>query len=726
MEIKHGLNHLPRGGYLVNSNIGYIQFASPPETIKDTMMLPKKVPQIFVLPGLLFNVEKGIAIAELEFPIYYNHFLRGGKTLLICTKEQQIQLEIILQESVFGPRTIDLEPEFEFGHKSKGFPDMEAELKFFRGDRKLSDLVVFRNFKDVDENYSVFKFRTLEIVREHHKAFYIFDNRELIAEIPWEPTFNIIYDIGQALSEPFQAPEFGITCLGPSHGFDPEDNTSGFILWVSNRGIMIDPPVNSTEWLRKSNVNPKLIDHIILTHCHADHDAGTFQKILEEGMITIHSTPTIINSFLRKYAALTQLDQDELETLFYFKPITIEVPVIIEGGEFIFYYSLHAIPTIAFSLTYQNQSFLYTSDHLNHPESLEKLHATGCFPNKERYDFLKNFPLDYNIIYHEAGIPPLHTPISYLSTLPEEIQKRITVYHIAKKDFPKDTHLRIAQFGMEHTLYPPIDVPKHIEAIKILDVMSHVDLFSDLPLSKSKDFLSIVEDEFFSREDLIFEKGTAGDKFYIIVSGNISIQKSNSKEQTVLKKVFGEYEYFGEASLITGSPRAATIKAATEVRALTITKAKFLNFIQDTSLEDSFLNLQSSRTSNSWDVLKESSIFTNMTSFQKTQLETFFEKETVPKEEIITQEGKPAAKAAILINGEFSQFTKDGNKSRHLNNVGDFLGDVRSIVQEINSTYTIKAEKASEVYMLSKKGLQDFLKKNPGIYLKLLGEQTNL
>ena len=32
---------LPRGGYLVDTPVGYIQFGSPPETIKDTMRMQR-------------------------------------------------------------------------------------------------------------------------------------------------------------------------------------------------------------------------------------------------------------------------------------------------------------------------------------------------------------------------------------------------------------------------------------------------------------------------------------------------------------------------------------------------------------------------------------------------------------------------------------------------------------------------------------------------------------
>ena len=70
IDLNETLIALPRGGYLVQTPAGYVQFGSPPETIKDTMKLPGGVPEIFVLPEKMFNWIKGISIAEIEFPLY--------------------------------------------------------------------------------------------------------------------------------------------------------------------------------------------------------------------------------------------------------------------------------------------------------------------------------------------------------------------------------------------------------------------------------------------------------------------------------------------------------------------------------------------------------------------------------------------------------------------------------------------------------------------------------
>ena len=71
----------------------------------------------------------------------------------------------------------------------------------------------------------------------------------------------------------FEPPLFGVTVLGSSHGFDPMGSTSGYVLWLNKRGIMIDPPPCTTTILENNNIAPALIDSIIVTHCHADRES---------------------------------------------------------------------------------------------------------------------------------------------------------------------------------------------------------------------------------------------------------------------------------------------------------------------------------------------------------------------------------------------------------------------------------------------------------------------
>lgn len=699
---------LPRGGYIVDTSLGYIQFGSPPETIKDTMGLPKSTPNIFVLPNKTFHKEKGISIAELEFPLYFNHFLRQKKTYIICTEEQKEYLKVVLQESVFGPEQIDVRNEYPQGENSPGFPDLKKEMDHFRGNRELDDLVQFITFRK-----NKLRVNNVRLTITPDETFIVEDYDKFRAEIPGQIQFQIKYDIGARLAEPYKPPLLGITCLGPSHGFDPNDNTSGFILWINHHGIMVDPPVNSTEWLRESNVNPKLINAVILTHCHADHDAGTFQKILEEDRIPIYSTETIMDSFVRKYSALTGLTHKRIYELFSFIPLTLHSPVSINGAEFWFHYALHSIPSLGFQFYFHDQSFIYTSDHLNDPERFDQLRDMGILP-ETRYRSLKEFPWHHNIIYHEAGVPPLHTPISYLNSLPPEIQKKVTVYHIAKKDFPEETNLNLATFGMENTLYPEINPPPHQEAYKILDVLSHIDIFDDFPISKAKEFLAIVTEENYKKGDYIVRKGDEGDKFFIIVSGNVGIEGVSEAKD----KRYATYEYFGESSLILNQKRSADVVAATDVVAYSISKNKFLNFIKGTDLAEQFRNLAETRESNSWTVLSESSTFNQLTSNQKTQLEAIMSHQSVPAGTNLIEENKRFNQGFVIKSGKVDVL-RDGKKVNELV-PGDFVGEIFPMQKHGPSHYTFQAAEDLEVFSIEREDMVAYIRKNPRVYMNLI------
>lgn len=700
---------LPRGGYLVDTSAGYIQIGSPPETIKDTMFFEKKTPLVFVLPNKFFHVEKGISVAELEFPIYYNYFLRKEKTYIICTEEQREQLTIVLKESLMGPDIVNLADEYIDGENTFGFPNMEKEMAYFRSYKSLDDVVEFLIFQNNKYNY-----KGVIIEKLPSGDFCIIDGDKK-AIIPGEVGFRIKYDIGKRLEEPFQAPLLGITCLGPSHGFDPEDNTSGFILWINHQGIMVDPPVNSTEWLRDSNVNPKLINHVILTHCHADHDAGTFQKILEEGKITIHATPTVMDSFLRKYSSLTKIPIKELSELFHFMPIVIGKPTMIAGAEFHFHYALHSIPSTGFQFFFHDQSFIYTSDHLNDPDVFDKMYKEG-YLTESRYHFLKQFPWDRRIIYHEAGVPPLHTRIEYLASLPKEIQEKITVYHIAKKDMPKNSYLKLAKFGIENTVYPEVTPPSYQEAYNLLDIMSQIDIFQDYTIEKAKEFLIIAKEERYKRGEQIIKKGTPGDKFYIIASGNVKFEGLGQDKDVPVKR-YGTYEYFGEASLILNTPRQADVYAETDVIAITIEKDKFLQFIRGSKLKENLERLNQIRETNSWATLMSSDKFKTLTSHQITQLELIMHWEKKQPGDILIQENEPFQAAYIIKEGEVIVLKK-GETIRKLVK-GDFVGEIYALTKNFKSTYSFQALTNVEVYKIHREDLVKYLKKNPGVYMRM-------
>lgn len=173
---------------------------------------------------------------------------------------------------------------------------------------------------------------------------------------------------------------------------------------------MVDPPIFATHELKKSGVPSNLIDWVIITHVHADHDAGIMQKILDSSKVELITTKTIMNSFLRKYSAITGMPEVELKALFTFRPVIIGTKLRLNGGVFDFFYSLHTIPCLGFSVSFENKSIHFSGDTFYSPQALNKMVLDGVL-TKERSDRLCSNKWNHDLILHEAGVPPIHTPI---------------------------------------------------------------------------------------------------------------------------------------------------------------------------------------------------------------------------------------------------------------------------------------------------------------------------
>jgi len=248
----------------------------------------------------------------------------------------------------------------------------------------------------------------------------------------------------------FHPPSFGVTVLGNSHGFDQSGSVSGYVLWINGRGIMIDPPPYSSATLEREGIRPRTIVGIILTHCHADHDAGAFQKVLIGSPVVVITTPTIYKSFIRKYSALSALSPALLRHSHRHKPAIIGAPLRFQGATFRFTYTLHTIPCVGFRVEWRGRSIVFTGDHYNNPPAIDNLEETGVL-SKARANDLRELPIqETDLILHEAGIPPIHTPFEVLMNLPTHIKKRLYVVHTS--NLPENCDLNIAPVGTEGTL----------------------------------------------------------------------------------------------------------------------------------------------------------------------------------------------------------------------------------------------------------------------------------
>lgn len=115
-----------------------------------------------------------------------------------------------------------------------------------------------------------------------------------------------------------------------------------------------------------------------------------------------------------------------------YRKIKIGYPIYLLGARFIFSYSFHSLPALRFEVEFENKKLFFSCDTFYNPEKLKEIYEKKGIFSKERYESLANIDFSkYDLILHEAGIPPIHTPISVLASLDEEIKKKMYLYHVA-------------------------------------------------------------------------------------------------------------------------------------------------------------------------------------------------------------------------------------------------------------------------------------------------------
>ena len=105
-----------------------------------------------------------------------------------------------------------------------------------------------------------------------------------------------------------------------------------------------------------------------------------------------------------------------------------------QGGTITFFYALHALPCIGFRAELDGKSILYSGDTFYDPDGLQKLCERGVISSKRMDSLLHHGSVrEADLLLHEAGIAPIHTPIDVLKRLPEKLRKNLRIIHVGSK-----------------------------------------------------------------------------------------------------------------------------------------------------------------------------------------------------------------------------------------------------------------------------------------------------
>lgn len=122
---------------------------------------------------------------------------------------------------------------------------------------------------------------------------------------------------------------------------------------------------------------------------------------------------------------------------------------------------------------------------------------------------------------------------------------------------------------------------RHFEsAVDCQRLLERVDLFETLQPQEFENLAAGIQQRSFKAYETIVEENQEDQSMYILVEGLLEVHATSDDGTEVKIGILTPGQFFGEMSLLTGEPRSATVRAATNTLAYEITKDDLLPLLE--------------------------------------------------------------------------------------------------------------------------------------------------
>jgi CRP-like cAMP-binding protein len=691
-----------------------VQFGSPAQTTRNLLREGVEGEHLFVLPATFVADHRNYG--DVEFVVYLNFFLRRGvRTRIAGAARQRRPLTDLLTLTIFGvfdPRTPE-EPSFEDLHQRYGVPDQET-YDLFRlchdtfavrtGASPTAPVIpadaYFAYSELAEDGETVMRARGGSEIRLRPSAggcdAQIKDagGRVTAKQLSVSPIRHLSGLIPEACLNAVrfatERPRFGVTPLGTSHGFDPVGDVTSFVVWVNGKGILVDPSPEALIHLDRLGVAPVDVPYVFLTHVHADHDGGLLEKLLSGRRTTVIASDVVYRSLLEKMRLITGHDVESRGLLRHVpgnpgQPTLIDLlgePVRIDTR-----WNFHTIPTNGFKLSVGGRTFGYSGDTQYDPGRLATLHQEKRLSTAQ-YEALMHFfwTVDgtptVDLLYHEAGIPPIHTELANLRTLPPAVKARTRLVHVADRDVSPTDGLAKPPPFTTHVLLASTGASRHRLLLETLRLVGYL---YDTPLEVLRELLDRAAVLEWAPDEFIIRRGpvAAGEPlhFFVVADGGAAVKDGRRLVARLVKSdTFGEWGISHQRGV-----RVADVVATTRCQCLRLGEAEYWWLVdRQPAVQERISRLrrllprlelaQARAHLRAVGGTEERGILEHLTTSQLTGFALFGETRTLPRGSVVVREGDPADAFYVLISGHLRAVV-GGRTVRELAE-GDGFGEI--------------------------------------------------
>ncbi|KAL4479449.1 hypothetical protein ABPG72_011771 [Tetrahymena utriculariae] len=212
-------------------------------------------------------------------------------------------------------------------------------------------------------------------------------------------------------------------------------------------------------------------------------------------------------------------------------------------------------------------------------------------------------------------------------------------------------------------------------------------MFSALEENERNIVVNAMEEVRFKAGDQVINQGEEGNLLYVVESGELDcFKKYFDKPEPTYLKTYQPGEYFGELALLYNAPRAASIKAKTDVVLYGLDRETFNHIVKDASMKRRALYEDFFKT---FELLK-----TIVDPYEKTKLADAVEVRDFQKNEVIVQQGSNNTNIYIVYQGEV--VAKQNDQQLFKYESGHYFGEIPVLTQKPQPfTFVSNAEKTS-------------------------------
>ncbi|HET7567457.1 MAG TPA: cyclic nucleotide-binding domain-containing protein [Gaiellaceae bacterium] len=109
-----------------------------------------------------------------------------------------------------------------------------------------------------------------------------------------------------------------------------------------------------------------------------------------------------------------------------------------------------------------------------------------------------------------------------------------------------------------------------------IELLKQVPLFAECSKRELAEVAALADEMHFPAGKTLIEEGKRGREFFVVVDGSVEVRRKGRRAGK-----HDGWSFYGEAALLTGKPRNATVTTTTPVRALVITDRAFDQLLRD-------------------------------------------------------------------------------------------------------------------------------------------------